>query len=150
MYVLRDRELEAPGRVLPFVCEYSDRIPKSSLRKALDAGPNRFKSTLGFMKGRTLANSLVRAGAPRPPTSRCYHTTHIHFWNCVYPLWNCLVHCVYLLQCSRCTKQHMYVGQMARPLKTRLNGHRQASSSHPDVLCMCTWRNTPTGLKIFS
>ena len=77
---LRDRELEAPGRVLPFICEYS---PKSSLRKALYAGPNRFKPTLAFTKGRTLANSLVRArlrGVPRPSSY-----LHTHFLELCLP-----------------------------------------------------------------
>ena len=170
---LRDRELEAPGRVLPFVCGYSHRI--------LDTGPNRFKPTLAFTKGRTLAKSLVRArlrGVPRPPTSSTIQHTPI-FGTVSAPCETALCvccramskrptafssdnrawfkcstgttcdtsNCVYLLQCSGCTKQHMYVGQTARPLKTRLNGHRQASSK-PSRRPL--YVHMPIGLKIFA
>lgn len=42
---------------------------------------------------------------------------------------NCNSICViYLLECSKCTKQYQYVGQTQRMLSQRLAGHRAASS----------------------
>ncbi len=36
---------------------------------------------------------------------------------------------VYLLECTKCTKNNQYIGQTSRPLKKRLAEHRAASST---------------------
>lgn len=155
------------GRILPFVCQYSDRVPRAALRKPLDVGPPRIKPTLAFTRGRTLANSLVRArlrGVPRPkPDTAAIRISHCPVFGmysapCRTAGCGCCAqmsrrqtvysqdsrtwfkcpqgtscnssHCVYLLQCRRCTKHHLYVGQTTRPVKERLSGHR-ASAGKP-------------------
>ena len=70
--VLKDKDI-GTDRPLPFVCQYAERIPKSTLRNTLDQGPPELRPTLAFTRGTTLANSLVRArirGTPRPPASQ--------------------------------------------------------------------------------
>ena len=60
-----------PG-CLPFITKYSDRVTRRSIREALDKGPPGIKPTIAFTRGKTLANSLVRArlrGVRKPQAS---------------------------------------------------------------------------------
>ena len=53
----------ALARALPFVTQYSDRIPKKAQRQALDTGPVHIRPIIAFTRGKTIAE-LAGKGTP--------------------------------------------------------------------------------------